>query len=140
MSTTSAPVDAKLTYNHHRSSSIYLDEIAPVISAVNLTSYLKSILYAPRCLLILCLTNFFSWMSLVCYSLYFTDFVGQSIFGGDPTAPNNAPAYIVYEDGVRYGSFGMALYSISCSGYSLILERLVNKFGKFISGHLLHAH
>lgn len=33
---------------------------------------------------ILCLTNLFCWMSLVCYSLYFTDFVGEAVFGGDP--------------------------------------------------------
>ena len=32
----------------------------------------------------LCLTNLFCWSSLVCYSLYFTDFVGQAVFGGDP--------------------------------------------------------
>ena len=32
----------------------------------------------------LCLTNLFCWSSLVCYSLYFTDFVGQAVFGGNP--------------------------------------------------------
>ena len=32
----------------------------------------------------LCLTNLFCWSSLVCYSLYFTDFVGQAVFRGNP--------------------------------------------------------
>lgn len=32
----------------------------------------------------ICLTNLFSWMAHVCYSLYFTDFVGEAVFNGDP--------------------------------------------------------
>lgn len=88
---------------------------------------------APRFLLILCLTNMFSWMSLVCYSLYFTDFVGQSVYGGDPTAGRGSAAYTAYEQGVRFGSLAMALYSASCSVYSLTLERLVQRYGKLSS-------
>ena len=48
------------------------------------SSYLWSIVYMPSSLRVLCLTNLFCWMSLVCYSLYFTDFVGEAVFGGDP--------------------------------------------------------
>ena len=39
----------------------------------------------PMSLRVLCVTNLFCWMSLVCYSLYFTDFVGEAVFGGDPS-------------------------------------------------------
>jgi len=38
----------------------------------------------PKSLRILCLTNLFCWSSHVCYSLYFTDFVGEAVFNGDP--------------------------------------------------------
>lgn len=38
----------------------------------------------PSSLRILCLTNLFCWMAHVCYSLYFTDFVGEAVFNGDP--------------------------------------------------------
>jgi solute carrier family 45 protein 1/2/4 len=54
---------------------------------ISLKTYLLSIVRMPRSMLVLCLTNLFCWMSLVCYSLYFTDFVGQTVFGGDPSAP-----------------------------------------------------
>lgn len=54
---------------------------------VSLKTYLLSIVHMPRSMLILCITNLFCWMSLVCYSLYFTDFVGQAVYGGDPRAP-----------------------------------------------------
>ena len=43
--------------------------------------YVWSILYMPSSLRWLCLTNFFCWMALVSYSLFFTDFVGQAVFG-----------------------------------------------------------
>jgi hypothetical protein len=43
--------------------------------------YLRSIIYMPASLRWLCLTNFFCWMALVSYSLFFTDFVGQAVFG-----------------------------------------------------------
>lgn len=46
--------------------------------------YLKSVIYMPKSIRILCLTNLFSWMAHVCYSLYFTDFVGEAIFEGNP--------------------------------------------------------
>jgi solute carrier family 45 protein 1/2/4 len=48
---------------------------------VSYLDYLRSIIYMPSSLKWLCLTNFFCWMALVSYSLYFTDFVGQAVFG-----------------------------------------------------------
>jgi hypothetical protein len=38
----------------------------------------------PSCLRILCLTNLLCWSAHICYSLYFTDFVGEAVFKGDP--------------------------------------------------------
>ncbi|CAD5124268.1 DgyrCDS12562 [Dimorphilus gyrociliatus] len=99
-------------------------------SEVTIKVYLKSIIQMPRSMIILCLTNLFCWMSLVCYSLYFTDFVGQTVYGGDPSAEEGSEKRIKYENGVRMGSLGMSLYSISCSFYSLIIEKLVKKFSK----------
>jgi len=48
---------------------------------ISYRDYLRSIIYMPSALRWLCLTNFFCWMALVSYSLYFTDFVGQAVFG-----------------------------------------------------------
>ena len=103
-----------------------------VLEDVSLKTYLKSIILLPRSLLILCLTNLFCWMSLVCYSLYFTDFVGQAVYGGDPRAPNGSEAHNLYNAGVRLGSIGMSLYSLSCSFYSLVVEKLVKTLGEYV--------
>jgi solute carrier family 45, member 1/2/4 len=85
------------------------------------------ILEMPQHIFILCLANFFCWISLICYSLYFTDFVAQTIFHGLPNK-SSEDSYSHYQEGVRFGSFCMALYSISCSIYSLSYKNLLNRF------------
>lgn len=52
---------------------------------VSLSQYLKSIFIMPRSMRILALTNLFCWMGHITYCLYFTDFVGEAVFNGDPT-------------------------------------------------------
>lgn len=53
-------------------------------SSATLKHYLLSIVFMPFSLRIVCLTNLFCWMAHVSYSLYFTDFVGEAVYGGDP--------------------------------------------------------
>ncbi|XP_064644201.1 proton-associated sugar transporter A-like [Lineus longissimus] len=107
---------------------------------ISLKTYLLSILYLPKSIFWLCLTNLFSWMAMLCYSLYFTDYVGQAVYGGDPTEPEGSAAHDAYTSGVRLGSLAMSLYSLSCSAYSLVIEKLVKKLGArpvYICGHLI---
>ncbi|GAB0090629.1 MFS transporter superfamily [Sergentomyia squamirostris] len=78
----------------------------------------------------------------VCYSLYFTDFVGEAVFNGDPKAVENDPRRMRYEDGVRFGCWGMAMYSLSCACYSFIIEKLIKRFGAkrvYIGGILFYS-
>lgn len=95
---------------------------------ISLLQYLKSIVVMPASLRILCITNLFSWMSHLCYCLYFTDFVGESVFGGNPMAPHGSASYILYEHGVRFGCWGMAIYALSCSIYSMLIVKLIRIF------------
>ncbi|CAF1123136.1 unnamed protein product [Adineta steineri] len=109
---------------------------------ISYCDYIRSIIYMPSALRWLCLTNFFSWMALVSYSLFFTDFVGQAVFGGDPKLEYNHPLRLIYNDGVRFGSWGMSIYSISCSIYSYNIESLNNYFGikrVYIGSQLIYA-
>ncbi|XP_043479352.1 proton-associated sugar transporter A [Leptopilina heterotoma] len=109
---------------------------------VSLKEYLASILYMPHSLRMVCLTNLFCWMAHVCYSLYFTDFVGEAVYGGDPKAPEGSKSRELYEYGVRFGCWGMSMYSLSCSCYSLIIERLIKRFkarNVYICGLLFYS-
>lgn len=66
-------------FNAELSSMHIVEEPPP-----SLRHYLKSILFMPTSIRMVCCTNLFCWMAHVCYSLYFTDFVGEAVFGGDP--------------------------------------------------------
>lgn len=57
--------------------------------------YIKSIIFMPKSLRILCITNCLAWMGHIVYCLYFTDFVGEAVFGGDPSADPDSVEYEV---------------------------------------------
>lgn len=67
---------------------IYETKTIETESSISLKHYLMSIVIMPFSLRIVCLTNLFCWMAHVCYSLYFTDFVGEAVFGGNPAVIN----------------------------------------------------
>ncbi|EDW63160.2 membrane-associated transporter protein [Drosophila virilis] len=98
------------------------------VEVQSLSHYLLSIVYMPYSLRIVCLTNLFCWMAHVCYSLYFTDFVGEAVFNGDPRALEGSIPQRKYEEGVRFGCWGMAMYSLSCACYSLVIDKLIQRF------------
>ncbi|XP_073848524.1 loss of visual transmission [Musca autumnalis] len=100
----------------------------PEQAVETLSHYLLSIVYMPHSMRMVCLTNLFCWMAHVCYSLYFTDFVGEAVFKGDPKALEGTHSQILYEEGVRFGCWGMAMYSLSCACYSYVIERLIQRF------------
>ncbi|XP_066149513.1 membrane-associated transporter protein [Euwallacea fornicatus] len=108
----------------------------------SLKVYLQSIIYMPNSIRMICLTNLFCWMAHVCYSLYFTDFVGEAVFNGDPTAPEGSTSRELYESGVRFGCWGMSMYSLSCACYSTMIEKLIIKFGAkkvYVGGLLTYS-
>ncbi|KAH8302945.1 hypothetical protein KR044_012389 [Drosophila immigrans] len=109
---------------------------------VSLRAYLKSIFIMPYSMRMLALTNLFCWMGHVTYCLYFTDFVGEAVFHGDPTAPPMSEKLQLYEEGVRFGCWGMSIYAFSCSIYSLSVTKLMKWFGTkavYISGMIYYG-
>ncbi|XP_002137625.4 proton-associated sugar transporter A isoform X1 [Drosophila pseudoobscura] len=105
-----------------------LQQTQSSVQIESLSHYLLSIIYMPHSLRMVCLTNLFCWMAHVCYSLYFTDFVGEAIFNGDPKATEGSNPQIRYEEGIRFGCWGMAMYSLSCACYSLVIDKLIQRF------------
>lgn len=62
---------------------------------LSVSTYIKSIIFLPNALKILCLTNCFAWSGHIVYCLFFTDFVGESLFKGDPKAAHGSWEYEV---------------------------------------------
>ena len=96
-------------------------ELSAEASMATLTQYLWSIIFMPNSMKVLCLTNLFCWMSLVCYSLYFTDFVGEAVFKGNPavsTRSNIGQCYSIRRDRLLVGGCILAPSNI------LVLRKL----------------
>ncbi|KAG5866760.1 hypothetical protein JTB14_019953 [Gonioctena quinquepunctata] len=130
-----SPVDAGNVLKTQRKS------IAPDPDA-SLSLYLMSIIHMPHSIRMLCLTNLFCWMAHVCYSLYFTDFVGEAVFDGNPTAMEGSTSRELYESGVRFGCWGMSMYSLSCACYSTKIEKLIKYYGAkkvYVGGLLVYS-
>lgn len=43
-------------------------------------------------------------------------------------APSGSPGLALYEEGVRFGCWGMALFAICAALYSLVIERIIEYF------------
>lgn len=84
--------------NNHHDSNISVsssDDDEEDDDSMTMMMYLKSIVFMPKALRILCFTNYVSWMGHILYCLYFTDFVGETVFGGDPAASVDSAEYKV---------------------------------------------
>uniref|UniRef100_A0A182QBB5 Major facilitator superfamily (MFS) profile domain-containing protein n=1 Tax=Anopheles farauti TaxID=69004 RepID=A0A182QBB5_9DIPT len=109
---------------------------------LQLRDFLRNIIRMPKSLLILYATQFFTQLGYLSYCLYFTDFVGAEVFGGDVSAPPGSPELQLYEDGVRFGCWGMAVFAVCSASYSAIIEQLVKRFGArpvYMGGLLLFS-
>lgn len=50
--------------------------------------------------------------------LFYTDFMGEVVFEGDPKASHDSEAYQRYNAGVTMGCWGMCIYAFSAAFYS----------------------
>jgi solute carrier family 45 protein 1/2/4 len=74
-----------------------------------------------------CLVQFFSWFGWFTFLIYGTDWVGEKIFNGNPNPRH--PAYKLYQEGVRWGSFGLAGFAFVSLLFSPLVPTLTNRFG-----------
>ncbi|XP_063274177.1 solute carrier family 45 member 3 isoform X2 [Prinia subflava] len=70
-----------------------------------------------------------SWMALMTFMLFYTDFVGEGLYHGVPRAKPGTEARRRYDEGVRMGSLGLFLQCITSIFFSTIMDRLVKRFG-----------
>ncbi|KAL9647349.1 hypothetical protein ABK040_011714 [Willaertia magna] len=82
----------------------------------------------------LCVVNFFAWIGWFSYFVFITDLVGVYVFHGSTNDPDS-PLYQRYEAGIRYGSFGLAGFSITAGVFSFIISWASSRYGlKLIYG------
>ncbi|KAJ8400218.1 hypothetical protein AAFF_G00399120 [Aldrovandia affinis] len=71
----------------------------------------------------------FSWMGLMSFLLFYTDFVGEGLYHGVPTAELGSEGRRQYDEGVRMGSLGLFLQCSTSVVFSLLMDRLVRCVG-----------
>ncbi|XP_039257210.2 membrane-associated transporter protein-like [Styela clava] len=89
----------------------------------------KSIVGMPKEIKSLCIAHLFGWMAFLCVVLFFTDFVGQEVYGGDPLAPIGTERGDAYKLGVEMGSWGMTINAVASCFYCFLLKPMIKRFG-----------
>jgi len=67
--------------------------------------------------------------AIMTFNLFFTDFVGQTVYMGDPSADELATERILYDQGVRAASYGLLFHCIVGALYAPFLKPLIHQFG-----------
>ncbi|KAK7471754.1 hypothetical protein BaRGS_00035636, partial [Batillaria attramentaria] len=70
-----------------------------------LPNTIQQMLCIPVVLRYLMLANFCAWTAVMGFNLYFTDYVGQIVYKGNPNLPENSVEGHLYDEGVRMGSW-----------------------------------
>uniref|UniRef100_G3T502 Solute carrier family 45 member 4 n=1 Tax=Loxodonta africana TaxID=9785 RepID=G3T502_LOXAF len=87
-----------------------------------------SMLKMPPELMRLCLCHLLTWFSVIAEAVFYTDFMGQVIFEGDPKAPSNSTSWQAYNDGVKMGCWGLVIYATTGAICSALLQKYLDSY------------
>ncbi|RXN01400.1 hypothetical protein EOD39_6918 [Acipenser ruthenus] len=89
----------------------------------------RSYCHIPRVMKQLCVAQLCSWMSVMSFMLFYTDFVGEGLYEGVPNAAPGTASRLRYDEGIRMGSLGLFLQCATSTFFSIIMSKLVKLFG-----------
>ncbi|CAG5118939.1 unnamed protein product [Candidula unifasciata] len=92
-------------------------------------SQLIQLFKIPKVLKLLAFADVCSWTAIMGFNIYYTDYVGQIVYGGNPNAPENSIEGKAYDDGVRVASWGLLLHCICSAICSFFIERFCASYG-----------
>ena len=82
---------------------------------------------------------FLQWTSILTLYIFFTDYVGEVIYGGVPTSTNRT-LLALYDQGVRAGCWYQTLLNLTSFLYSMFCDSLIRQVGLrrlMAAGHFL---
>ncbi|KAG7521729.1 solute carrier family 45 member 3 [Solea senegalensis] len=89
----------------------------------------RSYCHVPRVMRQLCVAQLCSWMAVMSFMLFYTDFVGEGLYEGVPSALPGSASKQRYDEGIRMGSLGLFLQCATSTFFSLVMSHLVRHFG-----------
>ncbi|XP_078533406.1 membrane-associated transporter protein [Lissotriton helveticus] len=135
------------TNENHENTSVTLagdadlsEKDSQVQKRMTLNSLVKAILNMPVHYRCLCISHLIGWTAFLSNMLFFTDFMGQIVYRGNPYAAHDSAAYLTYERGVEIGCWGMCINAVSSSLYSYLQKLLlpcIGLKGLYFTGYLL---
>ncbi|XP_004412952.1 PREDICTED: membrane-associated transporter protein isoform X2 [Odobenus rosmarus divergens] len=108
--------------------------------AMTIKSLLRALVNMPPHYRCLCISHFIGWTAFLSNMLFFTDFMGQIVYQGDPYGAHNSTEFLLYERGVEVGCWGLCINSVFSSLYSYFQKPLVSYIGLkglYFMGYLL---
>ncbi|KAI5277675.1 membrane-associated transporter protein [Manis pentadactyla] len=109
---------------------------------VTIKSLLRALVSMPPHYRWLCVSHLIGWTAFLSNMLFFTDFMGQIVYHGDPYSAHNSTEFLIYERGVEVGCWGLCINSVFSSLYSYFQKALVSYIGLkslYFIGYLLFA-
>ncbi|XP_037655118.1 membrane-associated transporter protein isoform X2 [Choloepus didactylus] len=97
--------------------------------AMTMKSLLRALVGMPPHYRCLCISHLIGWTAFLSNMLFFTDFMGQIVYHGDPYSAHNSTEFLIYERGVEVGCWGLCINSVSSSLYSYAQKALVSSVG-----------
>ncbi|XP_063816681.1 membrane-associated transporter protein isoform X2 [Pseudophryne corroboree] len=117
-----------------------LEEVSKAQKRMTLKSLMLALATMPSHYRYLCVCHLIGWTAFLANMLFFTDFMGQIVYHGNPYAPHNSTSYLIYEHGVEIGCWGMCINALSSSVYSYLQKSLlpyIGLKGLYFLGYLL---
>lgn len=90
-------------------------------------NYYRTIISAPPVLRSLFVTDLASWVAIMAHGMFYTDFVATAVYGGQPDAPAGSVYDLLFDEGVRMGSWGLLLHSLTAGIYALFIQEHVTR-------------
>jgi len=87
----------------------------------------RAIRGAPLALRDLFVADLASWVAIMAHGMFYTDFVATAVYGGQPDAPLGSVYDLLFDEGVRMGSWGLLLHSVTAGVYALFLQEHVTR-------------
>ncbi|XP_062848510.1 solute carrier family 45 member 4 [Trichomycterus rosablanca] len=87
-----------------------------------------SMLKMPPHLWRLCVCHLLTWFSIISQAVFYTDFMGQVIFEGDPMAATNTTDLQNYHKGVQMGCWGLVVYAFTSAICSAVLQKYLDNY------------
>jgi len=90
---------------------------------------LSGITNMPKGMQRICAVQFFAWFGWFTFLLYITSWMATSIYRGDPNADAGTEEAILFDEGVRFGSLALTVFSAVTMVFSVILPTLTRLVG-----------